>query len=71
MKVKVQVQEWDVPLADEEDFEECCQSGSIKQVYVLDVSEEEMEIFDGPAVPEEICRLSGFTPSRWKTTVEE
>jgi hypothetical protein len=61
-KLHVTIIDWDVPLADEDDFDECVESGSIKPSYVVELVEGEDPAV---AIPQQISKLSGWTPISW------
>jgi len=64
-KLHVTIIDWDVPLADEDDFDECVESGSIKSNYIVDLVEDEIP---DEVIPQLIAQQSGWTPTSWTAT---
>ena len=61
-KFKITNIEWDVESYQQDDFDECQRSGSIKKSYVVQLAEDEDL---NEVVPRQIALQSGWTPYKW------
>lgn len=61
-KLKISNIHWDVEPHQQDDFDECQRSGSIKHCYIVNLAEGESE---DEAIPRQIALQSGWTPYKW------
>jgi hypothetical protein len=64
-KFKISNLKWKVGPYQQDDFDECQSSGSIKSNYIVDLAEDEIP---DEVIPQLIAQQSGWTPTSWTAT---